>query len=70
MEKAELTPDGNLFRQAKQLLDRKSGPQMTEEEAKVIQTAIIPLLLIPAFGDITIGEGLEELAKMVEGGHG
>lgn len=60
----------NIFREAKQLLDKKdSGGALTEEELKLINTAIIPLMaktdgIFPK--DITISEGLEMLAKMVE----
>jgi len=55
----------NLFRQAKELLDKKdAGAELTEEELQLINTAIIPLMIIPE--DITIGEGLERLAKMME----
>lgn len=59
----------NIFRQAKQLLDTKKGSEMTEEELQLIGTAVIPLMvkfdgIFPE--DFTIGEGLEELAKMVE----
>ena len=60
----------NIFRQAKQLLDKKdSGAELTEEEFQLINTAIIPLMVKtngPFPDDITIGEGLEELAKMTE----
>ena len=60
----------NIFRQAKQLLDTKSGPEMTEEELQLVATATIPLMvrtngIFPE--DITIVEGLEELANMVNG---
>ena len=60
----------NIFRQAADLLKTKSGPEMSEEELQLINTAIIPLIvktngIFP--DDITIGEGLEELAKMVYG---
>lgn len=60
----------NIFRQAKQLLDKKdSGADLTEEELQLINTAIIPLMvetdgIFPE--DITIGEGLEKLARWVE----
>lgn len=60
----------NLFRQAKQLLDKKdSGAELTEEELQLINTAIIPLMvetdgIFPE--DIPIGEGLEELSQMIE----
>lgn len=60
----------NLFRRAKRLLDKKdTGGELTEEELRLIHTAIIPLM-VKAEGffpeDLPIGEGLEELAKMVE----
>lgn len=61
----------NLFRQAKQLLDKKdSGGELTEEELRFINTTIMPLMVNTGglFGDITIAEGLEELAGMVEKG--
>jgi len=59
----------NIFRQAKQLLDTKRGDEMTEEELQLINTAIIPLMVktdgvFPE--DITLAEGLEELAKIFE----
>lgn len=60
----------NIFREAKQLLDKKdNGSELTEEERDLVATAIIPLMvesngIFPR--DITIEEGLEELAKMVE----
>lgn len=59
----------NIFRQAKQLLDKKDGgAELTEEELQLIGTATIPLMVrgCPFPEDITIGECLEELAKMVE----
>ena len=56
----------NLYRQAKQLLDKKdAGAELTEEELQLINTAIIPLMT-NFNGDITISDGLEELAKMAE----
>ena len=60
----------NLFRQAKELLSKKdAGGQLSWEELKLINTAIIPLM-VKADGvfpkDITISEGLKELAKIVE----
>lgn len=60
----------NIFREAKQLLDKKdNGTELTEEEAQLISTAIIPLMVKTngIFHEgITIGEGLDDLAKMVE----
>jgi len=59
----------NIFREAKQLLDTKRGDEMTDAERQLIATATIPLMvktngIFPK--DITISEGLDELAKMVE----
>ncbi|MBA7506560.1 hypothetical protein ES706_05252 [subsurface metagenome] len=60
----------NIFRQAKNLLDKKArGAELTEEELGVVNTALIPFTVntggfFPE--DITIGEGLEELARMIE----
>jgi len=60
----------NLFRQAAQLWKVKdAGGELTDDELQLIHTAIIPLNLntggfFPE--DITLGEGLEELAKIVE----
>ncbi len=57
----------NIFRQAKILLDTKKGPEMTEDELQLINTALIPLVvktngIFPE--NMTIREGLEELAKI------
>lgn len=63
----------NLFRQAEALLKKKdAGSKLTEDELQLINTAIIPLMVktdgvFPE--DMTIGERLEELAKIVEGGY-
>lgn len=60
----------NIFRQARTLLQRKdAGEELTEEERQVIRTALIPFTVYT--GDffpeeITIAEGLEGLARLVE----
>ena len=60
-------PNNNIFRQAKQLLDKKdNGGELTEEELGLVNTAMIPLLILPGFNDTPITEGLEELARMAE----
>lgn len=59
----------NLFRQAKQLLDKKdNGAELTEEERELLNTALIPLTLrdCPLPDDISIGEALDELARIVD----
>jgi len=58
--------NSNIFRQAKQLLQDKPVLEMNEEELEVINTATMPLLLLRHFSDMTINDGLEELAKIVE----
>ena len=60
----------NIFRQAKDLLDKKdAGGELTQAELQLIATAEIPLM-VKADGlsseDITIGEGLEKLARILE----
>ncbi len=64
-------PNNNIFRQDAELLKAKdAGSELTDEELKLINTAIIPLM-IKADGifpnDITIREGIEELANMING---
>jgi len=60
--------NNNIFRQAKQLLNEKPVLEMNEEELEIVNTATMPLLLLRHFSDMTINNGLEELAKMVEEG--
>lgn len=69
-EKRKLkAPPGNIFRQAKWLLDHKSGEAMTEEESDLISLAILPVMYSPELAeDITVGDGLEVLARAVDGG--
>ena len=58
----------NLFREAKQLLDKRdNGSELTEEEAELVATAIIPLMILPEYNDTPISQGLLELAKMMDG---
>ena len=58
----------NIFREAKELLDKKdAGGKLTKKELQLINRAIIPLMEADGIfpNDITIAEGLEELAKIV-----
>ena len=60
----------NIFRQARDLLDKKdAGSELTEEELQLLNTAIIPLMVANGIfpKDITLAEGLEELANMING---
>lgn len=61
----------NIFREAKELLEKKgAGTQLCEEEQKLVGAALIPLNQLKGFKDMSISEGLEELAVMVEGSSG
>ena len=60
------TLNGNIFREAKQLLRDKPVLEMDEEELEVVNVATMPLLLLRQFNDLTIDQGLEELANMGE----
>jgi len=61
-------PNTNIFREAKHLLDTKKGSEMNEEERSTMTAALIPFSIkgVPLPENITIMEGLEELAKIVE----
>ncbi len=59
----------NIYRQAKQLLDRKdAGGEISWSEFQLIKTAELPLILCgcPLPEDMPIGECLEKLAQIVE----
>lgn len=62
-------PNNNIFREAKQLLATKPVEEMTQEEVTTVKAATIPLDILPEFDDLTILEGLEELAKIFEEKH-
>lgn len=61
------TLNGNIFREAKKFLNTKPVLELTEEELEVVNIATMPLLMLRQFSDKTIDEGLEELAKVVDG---
>lgn len=56
----------NIFREAHRLLSSKNGPEMTQDELELVGTAIIPLMVLPEFSDITIAIGLDAIASLVE----
>ncbi len=57
----------NIYRQAAELLDKNHDYKLSEKERQLINTAIIPLMITNVLGkDITLREGLEELAKLVD----
>lgn len=62
--------DTNIFRQAKQLLNEKPVLEMNDKELQIVNTATMPLRLLRHFSDLSIDDGLEELAKMVDDGSG
>ncbi|GAI72499.1 unnamed protein product [marine sediment metagenome] len=60
----------NIFRQAKQLLDKRdAGGELSWEEFQLISTAELPLIMrgCPLPEDMPVAECLEKLAKSVEG---
>jgi len=60
----------NIFREAKQLLDKKdAGGELTGEELQLIATAEIPFLIrnCPYLKDMPVRDCLDTLAKIVEG---
>lgn len=61
--------NGNIFREAKELLETNPKPfsEMTEEEVLIIKAATIPLFILPEYNDISILDGLESLATLMEG---
>ena len=62
----------NIFREAKDLLDKKdAGSELTEEELQLIATAEIPFLIrnCPYLKDMPVRDCLETLAQIVEGGY-
>ncbi len=59
----------NIFRQAKDLLNKKdAGSELSKEELQLIATAEIPLLVrgCPLPEDMPVGECLGQLAKFIE----
>lgn len=58
--------NGNIFREAKELLDTKPIEEMTQEEVTIVKAATIPLNILPEFNDMTTDEGLEELARLFD----
>jgi len=62
-----MTASDNLFKQAKQLLAKKdAGGELTKEERELINTAIIPLMILPQYNDTPMAIGLGELVGIVE----
>ncbi|MBA7625698.1 hypothetical protein ES703_33130 [subsurface metagenome] len=60
----------NIFRQAKQLLDKEdAGGKLTKKERQLIATAEIPFLIrkCPYLKDMPTRDCLETLAQIVEG---
>jgi len=56
--------DNNIYRQAAELLDKNHDYKLSEEERQSIDTALIQLMTTKVSRkDITLREGLEEMAK-------
>jgi len=62
--------NGNIFREAKELLKTKPPEAMTQEEVLTVKSATIPLDILPELSDLTTLDGLEELAKMFDESNG
>ena len=60
------TLNGNIFKQAKQLLKTKPIEEMTEVEVLTVKAATIPLKILPDFNGMTTDEGLGELARLFD----
>lgn len=56
----------NIFREALEILNNKHDGNMTKEEAEIVSSAIIPLMILPQYNHVDLREGLAELARMVE----
>lgn len=58
--------NGNIFREAKELLKAKPMMYMDGEELITVKTALIPLDILPEFNDLTTLEGLERLESIYD----
>lgn len=56
----------NIFREALEILNNKHDGNMTKEEAEIVSSAIIPLMILPQYNHVDLREGLEYLARIVE----
>ena len=59
--------EANIFREAQQLLKDKAACEMTQDERELGGAAMIPLMVHGAYSDIPIDQGLEDLARILEG---
>lgn len=62
---------GNIFRQAKELIETKNCGELNDEEIQIINTALLGATCLlprvePKYDDMPISHGLDALAKMVE----
>jgi len=58
----------NIFREALTIMSTKNGQDMSDDEREIIDTALLPLMVSPGYSNVPIYEGLEDLARMLEGG--
>lgn len=63
-----ITKETNIFQKALTIMSTKKGQDMSDDEREIIATALLPLMVSPGYSDIPIYEGLENLARMLEGG--
>ena len=63
------TLNGNIFREAKQLLATKPIEEMSYEEVLTVKAAMISLDILPEFNDMSTDEGLGELARLFDARH-
>ena len=63
-----ITKETNIFQKALTIMSTKNGQDMSDDEREIIDTALLPLMVSPGYFDIPIYEGLEDLARMLEGG--
>lgn len=61
----------NIFRQAKELIQTKNCGEFTDEETKLLNTALLGAICLlpkafPVFDELPISVGLEVLARMTE----
>lgn len=58
--------DGNIFREARDLLKTKPFEEMNGEEIITVKAAVIPLIILPEFSNKTTDESLRILEKIFD----
>lgn len=57
----------NIFREALTILSTHNGQAMSDDERDLVATALIPIMMSAKYSNVPIYEGLENLARMLEG---